>query len=71
MHQPGKPVHSDSPWKEVLDEFFPDFREMLFPELFADIDWSRGFPPLDKEFQGQGRARVGAWPGVREAVRAH
>lgn len=41
----------DSPWKEALDEFFESFVVFYFPEVHAEIDWSRGHESLDKEFQ--------------------
>ena len=41
----------DSPWKEALEGFFPDFLALLFPVIHAGIDWSRGYRFLDKEFQ--------------------
>ncbi|WP_295404135.1 hypothetical protein [uncultured Thiocystis sp.] len=41
----------DSPWKEALDRFFPEFLALLFPAIHAQIDWRA--PPvfLDKELQ--------------------
>ena len=41
----------DSPWKEALEEFFPAFVAFFFPQVFAAIDWSRGYESLDKELQ--------------------
>lgn len=41
----------DSPWKEALDLYFERFLALLFPEVHALIDWSRGYESLDKEFQ--------------------
>ncbi len=41
----------DSPWKEALDAYFEAFLALLFPEVHAEIDWSRGYESLDKEFQ--------------------
>jgi hypothetical protein len=41
----------DSPWKEALDRYFEAFLALLFPEVHRDIDWSRGYEVLDKEFQ--------------------
>jgi hypothetical protein len=41
----------DSPWKEALDIYFESFLVLLFPEIAAQIDWSRGWESLDKEFQ--------------------
>ena len=39
----------DSPWKDILEGYFPDFMAFFFPAAAAEIDWSRGFEPLDKE----------------------
>ena len=39
----------DSPWKEILEDYFADFMGYFFPDAAAEIDWSRGFRFLDKE----------------------
>jgi hypothetical protein len=41
----------DSPWKEMLEGYFPDFMAFFFPEAYEDIDWARGYESLDKELQ--------------------
>jgi hypothetical protein len=41
----------DSPWKEALDLYFELFLKLFFPVIHAEVDWSRGYEPLDKEFQ--------------------
>ena len=41
----------DSPWKEALERYFPDFLALLFPRIHAAIDWSKGYAFLDKELQ--------------------
>ncbi|CAK0777915.1 hypothetical protein CCP3SC15_5930002 [Gammaproteobacteria bacterium] len=41
----------DSPWKEILEYFFPQFMAFFFPVVYADINWSMGFVTLDKELQ--------------------
>jgi hypothetical protein len=41
----------DSPWKEALDAYFEPFLALLFPQVHRQIDWSRGYESLDKEFQ--------------------
>ncbi|WP_295544018.1 hypothetical protein, partial [uncultured Thiohalocapsa sp.] len=41
----------DSPWKEALEQFFPEFLALLFPAIQAEIDWTQGVQFLDKEFQ--------------------
>src|SRR4051794_26392863 len=50
----------DSPWKEALQAYLPDFLVFFFADIHADIDWSRGYQSLDKEFQKIARrAKVG------------
>jgi hypothetical protein len=41
----------DSPWKDILHRYFQEFMEFFFPTAHEDIDWSRGYEFLDKEFQ--------------------
>ena len=41
----------DSPWKEVIESFFPRFLEFFFPDAYAVIDWERGYEFLDTELQ--------------------
>ncbi|MFC1706674.1 hypothetical protein ACFL59_07620 [Planctomycetota bacterium] len=41
----------DSPWKEALERYFPDFMAILFPAIHKDIDWNQGFEFLDEELQ--------------------
>ena len=41
----------DSPWKEVIEVFFPAFMAFFFPKIHAGIDWSKGYQFLDKELQ--------------------
>ncbi len=45
------PAEYDSPWKAGLEQYFPQFVEYCFPEIYADIDWSRGYESMDKEFE--------------------
>lgn len=52
----------DSPWKDVLGEFFKDFIEMCFPTLAKDINWKKGISFLDKEL---GRVIKGSETGKR------
>ncbi len=60
--KPSKPVANDydSPWKDALEQFFPQAIQLLAPDLYALIDWS--IPPvfLDKELQAIQRAAVPA-----------
>ncbi len=41
----------DSPWKEALDYFFDAFLELVLPDVYALVDWTRGYEMLDKELQ--------------------
>ncbi len=42
---------NDSAWKEILEAYFPQAMQFLFPETAALIDWERPHEFLDKEFQ--------------------
>ena len=39
----------DSPWKDALEYFLPSFLALLFPHIYASIDWSKPYEALDKE----------------------
>jgi len=41
----------DSPWKDILQQYFEEFMLFFFPQAHASIDWTK--PPvfLDKELQ--------------------
>ena len=41
----------DSPWKESLEIFLEPFVQFFFPDVHADLDWSRRYESLDKELQ--------------------
>ena len=41
----------DSPWKEMLERYFPDFMAFFFPGAYREIDWSRGYESLDQDLQ--------------------
>jgi hypothetical protein len=41
----------DSPWKEILDNYFQDFMAFFFPHAAQVIDWKRGYQFLDKELE--------------------
>ena len=50
----------DSPWKEALEHYFPEFLSLLFPEIHAEVDWSHPIEFLDHELQQVvGDAEVG------------
>lgn len=44
-------IHFDQAWKLALEEAFESFTELLFPEAYRGIDWSRGYERLDKELR--------------------
>lgn len=48
-----QPTDYDSPWKEVIELYFPDFLEFFFPLAHAEIDWGRSpaHQFLDTELQ--------------------
>lgn len=39
----------DTPWKEILNGYFPLFVQYFYPQIAKDINWSRGYTSLDKE----------------------
>ncbi|GJD23664.1 hypothetical protein RIVM261_086200 [Rivularia sp. IAM M-261] len=41
----------DSPWKEAIEVYFESFLELCFPQIHADIDWSRGYESLDTDLR--------------------
>jgi hypothetical protein len=41
----------DSPWKEALEQFLPQFLEFFFLKVFQGVDWNHGYESLDKELQ--------------------
>ncbi|AUT00054.1 hypothetical protein CLI64_06485 [Nostoc sp. CENA543] len=41
----------DSPWKEILEAYFPQAMQFFFPETAALIDWERPYEFLNTEFQ--------------------
>lgn len=50
----------DSPWKEILETYFPEFLAFFFPDVYGGIDWQKRYEFLDKELQKVVRdARLG------------
>lgn len=41
----------DSPWKEILRQYFPEAIAFFFPDLHRYVDWQKPPEFLDKEFQ--------------------
>ena len=50
----------DSPWKEVIEQYFQEFVAFFFPLAYNDIDWSKDHKFMDKELRQITRdAKVG------------
>ncbi len=41
----------DSPWKEMLELYFPQFMAFFFPDAHADVDWTHGYESLEQELR--------------------
>ncbi len=41
----------DSPWKEILEDLFEEFLAFFFPQIYRDIDFSKGYEFLDQELR--------------------
>jgi len=41
----------DSPWKEVIERYFPEFMAFYFPDACSEIDWSKEHVFLDQELR--------------------
>ena len=41
----------DTPWKQILECYFPQFMGFFFPAAYSEIDWTQGFDFLDSELQ--------------------
>jgi hypothetical protein len=42
---------TDSPWKLILRQYFPEAIEFFFPDIARAVDWSKPIEFLDREFQ--------------------
>ena len=45
------PDDYDSPWKDAVERYFPEFIAFYFPEASRQIDWARGYEFLDQELR--------------------
>jgi hypothetical protein len=45
------PDDYDSPWKEAVERYFPEFMAFYFPAAHAQIDWTHGYEFLDQELR--------------------
>jgi hypothetical protein len=41
----------DSPWKEAVERYFPEFMGFYFPSAAVQIDWAVGYEFLDQELR--------------------
>jgi len=41
----------DSPWKEMIENYFEDFMEFFYPNVYDAIDWIQGYEFLNQELQ--------------------
>ena len=51
MKQKKKKTEQDTPWKDIVETFFPQFLEFFFPDIHRDIDFTKKYEWLDKELQ--------------------
>ena len=49
------PDHYDTPWKEAVEHYFPEFMAFYFPAAHARIDWEQGYTFLEQELQAIAR----------------
>ena len=45
------PDDYDSPWKEAVERYFPEFIAFYFPAAHAQINWALGYTFLDQELR--------------------
>lgn len=45
------PDDYDSPWKEAVESYFPEFIAFYFPDASRQINWARGHEFLDQELR--------------------
>lgn len=43
------PDNYDTPWKEAVERYFPEFMAFYFPHAYAQIDWHKGHDFLEQE----------------------
>ncbi|QTA87665.1 hypothetical protein [Desulfonema magnum] len=41
----------DSPWKDILGEYFEQFMRFFFPDIAEEINWEKGYVVADKELR--------------------
>ncbi|MFZ4802599.1 MAG: hypothetical protein ACOYLR_11690 [Chlorobium sp.] len=49
---PANPADNyDSPWKEAIEHYYPEFMAFYFPDASVTIDWSKKYTSLDNELR--------------------
>ena len=43
--------HYDSGWKDIIEEYFPEFLDFFFNDIYVDIDFNKKYEFLDKELE--------------------
>ena len=43
--------HYDSPWKDAIEHYFPEFMTFYFPDAYQCIDWTKEYVFLDQELR--------------------
>ena len=43
--------HYDSPWKDAIEHYFPEFMTFYFPDDYQCIDWTKEYVFLDQELR--------------------
>ena len=61
----------DTPWKEVVTRYFPEFMAFYFPDAYALIDWSRPYDFLDQELASLSRDAAVGKRLLDKLVRVH
>ncbi len=61
----------DSPWKDVIEQYFQEFIAFFFPAAYQDIDWSEGYEFKDKELRQITRDAATGRKYVDKLVRVH
>ena len=46
-----KRENADILWKEIIKDLFPEFLEFFMPEIYRDVDLSKGYEFLDSELE--------------------
>ncbi|MEA5533461.1 cytosolic protein [Crocosphaera sp. XPORK-15E] len=51
MNEQIETTEFDSPWKDILEDYLPQFIAFFFPQVYTEIDWNLGFEFLDQELR--------------------